>query len=169
MTATVGVHRPGAPGEPGDAGTTRASGVPTPDGPPVAERHSFVPAVRPARRRQGHRRLWAAGLLTAVVLGGTTVGVDVLRTPAVAGPSAEQVGQALADLGWAQEAYHRRHDAYASSVLALVALGWRPTSGVQVRVLHSGDDTFCLAAGPAAGEPDAWLAQDWILRSTPCA
>lgn len=172
MTATVGVPRPGAPGEPGGQGVTRASGttgVPTPRGAPSVETRSFVPAVRPVRRRHGHRRLWAAGLLTAVVLGGTTVGVDVLRAPDAAGPSTEQVSQALADLAWAQEAYHRRHDAYAPSVLALVGLGWRPTPGVRVRVVDAGPETYCLAAGPSDGEPSAWLSQDWLLGSTPCA
>lgn len=135
---------------------------------PGSRTRSFEPDARPARRRHAHRRLWLAGLLVAVVAGGTTVGVDVLRAPDTAAPSAEQVSQALADLAWAQEAFHRRHGTYAATALALAAVGWRPTAGVQVRVLDSGPDTFCLAAGPADGTPTSWLAQDWVQRAQPC-
>jgi hypothetical protein len=135
---------------------------------PGARTRAFEPDARPVRRRGDHRRLWVVSLLVAAVAGGTTVGVDVLSAPDVSGPSAEQVSQALADLAWAQEAYHRRRGSYASTALGLVAVGWRPTAGVQVRVLDSGRDTFCLAAGPSDGAPTSWLSQDWVQRAQPC-
>lgn len=86
-----------------------------------------------------------------------------------AGPTTpELVTAALAGAAQAQEDQRALHGAYTTSREALVTIGWSPLDDVDVTVVSASDEAFCIAAGPVAAAPVAWITQAGVQLVEPC-
>lgn len=139
-----------------------------------------VPATHhPAHRRSApttlHRRRIRPArvtIATAAVLAAGLVGALGWQWSAPlrhAGPTTpEVVTAALAGAAQAQEDQRALHGAYTTSREQLVTLGWTPLDDVDVTLVSASEDAFCIAAGPVAAAPVAWITQAGVQLVDAC-
>lgn len=142
-----------------------AAVVPTAHHP--AHRRSAPIALR-RRRVRPTRAAW----VSAVVVAAGVVGVAAWQWSAPlreAGPATpELVTAALAGAAQAQEDQRALHGAYTTSREELVTIGWTPLDDVDLTLVSASDDAFCIAAGPVAASPVAWITQAGVQLVEPC-
>lgn len=132
--------------------------------PPVD--HHEVVVHRPAVRTVTVVTVVLVGLL--VLVGASLVGVASLvfgRQEARADEATMLA--ALRTAAVAQETYRAEHGRYTDARAALTTAGWAPEEDLDLRLLDASATTFCLAAGPLAGDPVMWFTPSGV-SDQPC-
>ncbi len=129
-----------------------------------------APSVTVPHHVHRHWRTAVASALLAVAL--VAVGATALEWWAAPQPvgaaSVERVSEEIALAAAAEEAYFEEHGSYTAVTERLAPFGWTSVSDVTVTIVSVGSGRFCLSAGPAGGEPTAWLTQEWGTPTEPC-
>jgi hypothetical protein len=77
-------------------------------------------------------------------------------------------GTSLAAAGQAEQRFYDKHNRYTASILDLTPVGYRPTKGVTLTVLHADGGTYCLSA--SQGSAVYYLSSaDLLISRTPCS
>ncbi len=143
-------------------------GVPAPRT-PQHHRPTSAGDVRVQHAHRARRHLLATTALTGA-LAAAVAGVDLWQSGASPAPStsAQEISEAVGAAGAAQEAFHDVHGGYTVDPGALVRSGWQPDADVDVTLVSSSTETFCLAAGPSGQAPTVWLDQSWQPLDRAC-
>jgi len=79
-----------------------------------------------------------------------------------------EVRAALTSAAIAEQTYAVNHGTYIADQQTLLSSGFVPAPGIDVHVVSATAGAFCLAGGPAGGEPVLWATERDTALTTPC-
>ena len=146
-----------------------------PPAPPAAQ-----PPAQSAWRAQEPPHQGHPGRTVAIVVGVVVVVIALLiwGLTALGGSALKQqqssattveVRAALTSAAIAEQTYAVNHGTYIADQQTLLSSGFVPAPGIDVHVVSATADAFCLAGGPAGGEPVLWATERGTALKAPCS